>query len=88
MFVGGFCPTNPNPLYFGVQRNECRLNDCKVPRSCITSPNHHTTHAVLDSWHEVFLLICCVWLWPHVALCIVTKDLHFGVLYPKDMLPA
>lgn len=25
------------------------------------SPNHHCSTTVLDSWHEVLVLICCVW---------------------------
>ncbi|MEE6509716.1 hypothetical protein FKM82_027428 [Ascaphus truei] len=66
-----------------------RLNDCKIPRSygCKTSPNHHPSITMLDSWYEVFVLICCVWFLPSVALCIVAKHLHFGLICRKDIVP-
>ncbi|MEE6527760.1 hypothetical protein FKM82_029362 [Ascaphus truei] len=57
------------------------------PVAAKTSPNHHPSTTVLDSWYEVFVLICCVWFSPNVALCIMTKHLHFGLVCPKDIVP-
>jgi len=55
------------------------LNVCKVSRycSCKTSPNQQPSATVLDSWYEVFVLICCVWFSLNKRLCIITKHLHF-----------
>jgi len=36
---------------------------------------------MLDSWYEVFVLSYLN------VLCIMTKDLHFVVIYPKEIVP-
>lgn len=41
----------------------------------------------LYSWCEVFVLICCIWILLHVALCI-TSTVQFGLVCLKDTVPA
>ena len=73
-----------NLEYFGIQRSSWwTQRSC----GCRTSPNHQPSTTVLDSWYEVFVLICCVWFPPNVLLCIRTKHLHFGLVCPKDIVP-
>lgn len=52
---------------------ECRSCGCKITQ------NHHLSIIVLDSWYEVSVLICSVWL----SLCIIVKDPNFGLVCPK-----
>lgn len=40
----------------------------------------------LYSWCEVFVLICCIWILLHVALCI-TSTVQFGLVCLKDTVP-
>ena len=42
---------------------------------------------VLDSWYEVFVLLCYVWFSPNVLLCIMTKHLYFGLICPNVIVP-
>ena len=46
-----------------VKRNHGIFDDCKVSWSwsCKTSPNHHPSTPVLQSWCDVFVLTCYVW---------------------------
>lgn len=52
---------------------ECRSCGCKITQ------NHHPSYTVLDSWYEVSVLICSVWL----SLCIIVKDPNSGLVCPK-----
>ena len=64
-------------IYRGVQS---WLNDCNVSRSCgcKTSPNHHPSTTVLDSWYGVFVLIFCD---INLMLCPVTWKLENERVY-------
>ena len=46
------------------------------------SPTSSAT-TMFDSWYEVLVLICCVWVPPNVLLCVMTKHLHFGLIVPE-----
>lgn len=47
-----------------------------------TSPCHDST-TMLESWCEVFALICCAWFLPDVMLCIMVRHFHFGLIYQR-----
>lgn len=38
---------------------------------------------MLESWCEVFALICCAWFLPDVMLCIMVRHFHFGLIYQR-----
>lgn len=52
-----------------------------------TEISHHPSTTMCDNWYEVFLLTCCVCFSPGVALCIFTKHLHFGLIFPGNIVP-
>lgn len=84
------CQTDGFTFDLQTQLNDCgQLINCKVTRSCDhkTSPNHHPSPTVLDSCYEVFVLMCCILLSLNMVLCIMTKDLHFGIVCPKGTAP-
>lgn len=68
---------------FDIQRLYGELSDGGYKEA----PSHHHFTAVLYSWYEPFLLICCVWFLPVMMLIIITKHLLFGVASPKDIVP-
>lgn len=47
-----------------------------------TSP-YHDSITMLESWCEVFALICCAWFLPDVMLCIMVRHFHFGFIYQR-----
>jgi len=47
------------------------------PVSAKQAKNNQPSTRVMDSWYEVFVLMCCVWFSANVALCIVAKHLQF-----------
>ena len=59
-----------------------RLNEWKVSSSCDckTCPNHQPSTALLSSWLELFVMLCCVWFSSNVVMYIMTKHLHFGLV--------
>ncbi|MED6275099.1 hypothetical protein CHARACLAT_022986, partial [Characodon lateralis] len=54
------CVTSPTLEYLVYRGVHGPLSDCKEPRTCgcRTSPNHHPSFTVPNSWYEVFVLIC------------------------------
>ena len=64
-----------------------QINNCKVPRPCGFKTSHYTSATVLDSWHEVFGVICCILFSPEVSLGIIATQFHFGFIYPKHNVP-
>lgn len=65
-----------------VHSDRGQLSDCRLPRSCgcKTSPNHQPSITML----QLFFPICYVWFSPNEALCIMTKQLHFDLVCPKN----
>ena len=55
---------------------------CPVSCGCRTRPNHQPSNTVFDSWHEMLVLICCLFFLPNTVLY-VTKHLHSGLVWPK-----
>lgn len=55
---------------------------CSNPVAVKQDNSFCTVH---NSWYEVLLLICCVWVLPNVALCILVKHVHFGLICAKNI---
>ena len=63
-----------NSIEFFCMQSRSSVNDLEPPWSC--GPNHRPSTTMLDSWHNDFVLTCCVWFLLNLTMCIVAKHLH------------
>lgn len=72
------------------QRSHAQLNYCNLfvlqSQDVKTNPTHQPSTNVLHGWHEVFVLICYVWFFPHVVLYIMSKHLLFSFVSKRTSL--
>lgn len=49
-------------------------------------PEHNAATTMFDSWAGVFRLIRSVSAMPHIVFCLLTKKLHFGLVWPRALV--
>ncbi len=59
---------------------------CPGPVVTNQAQNHHPSTSMCIFWDEVFVLTCSLGFSSNVALCIMTKHLHLGLICSKEIV--